>query len=246
MIDFHVHLDLYPDPGEIIRRCIEAGVHVLSVTTTPSAYAGTLALAGNASRIRTALGLHPQIAGERYTELPLFESLLPDVRYVGEIGLDGGTEFASTWSRQAEVFDSVLSVCARNGGRVLSVHSRRAVGPVLDAIEKHPSAGTPVLHWFAGTRRDLARAVALGCWFSVGPAMIGGAKGRALVSNIPRERVLTESDGPFAKVAGRAALPWDVKATFPVLADFWSTDEIGVDRQLNENLRALGTLAGQA
>lgn len=245
MIDFHAHLDLYPDPINVVRRCVEAGVHVLSVTTTPSAYAGTLALASNAPRIRTALGLHPQIAGERHTELPLFESLLPDARYVGEVGLDGGSEFASTWTRQVEVFDAILGLCARNGGRVLSVHSRRAAGHVLDAIEEHPSAGTPVFHWFAGTKRDLARACALGCWFSVGPAMVSGAKGRALVADMPRERILTESDGPFAQMAGRALLPWDVAVTFPVLAELWSTDEAGVDRQLKANLRALGSLAGQ-
>jgi TatD DNase family protein len=246
MIDFHTHLDLYPDPTDVVRRCVEAGMHVLSVTTTPSAYAGTLALASNAPRIRTALGLHPQIAGERYTELPLFEALLPDARYIGEVGLDGSPEFASTWTRQIEVFDTILALCARSGGRVFSVHSRRAVGQVLDAIEEHPSAGTPVFHWFAGTRRDLERASSLGCWFSVGPAMVNGTKGRALVEGMPRERVLTESDGPFARMAGRAVLPWDVAATFPVLAQLWNADEIGVDRQLKDNLRALGALAGQA
>lgn len=246
MIDFHTHLDLYPDPRDVVRRCIEAGVHVLSVTTTPSAYAGTLALAGNAPRIRTALGLHPQIAGERYTELPLFESLLPEARYIGEVGLDGGPEFASTWARQVEVFEAILGLCAREGGRVLSIHSRRAVGRVLDAIEAHPSAGTPVLHWFAGTKRDLARAIALGCWFSVGPAMLGGAKGHALISGMPRERILTESDGPFAQIAGRTLLPWDVAATFPVLAEIWNTDEAGADRQLRDNLSALGSLASKA
>ena len=87
MIDFHCHLDLYPDPHAVVRECVARGLYVLSVTTTPSAWAGTVALARNAPRIRTALGLHPQIAHERKGELPLFERLLPEVRYVGETGL---------------------------------------------------------------------------------------------------------------------------------------------------------------
>src|ERR1035437_8151628 len=59
----------------------------------PSAWQGTSALAAPTKRIRTALGLHPQLAHERMNELPLFDSYLPETRYVGEIGLDGAPEF---------------------------------------------------------------------------------------------------------------------------------------------------------
>lgn len=243
MIDFHAHLDLYPDPHAVVRRCIEEGVHVLSVTTTPSAFAGTAALASEAPRIRTALGLHPQLVGERHGEMPLFERLLPDVRYVGEIGLDGGPEFAASWTRQTEVFDAILRMCGQHGGRVYSVHSRRAVTAVLDAIERHPMSGTAILHWFAGTARELSRAVSLGCWFSVGPAMLDGAKGRALTSLMPRDRVLTESDGPFAQSKGVALSPWDVSLALAPLATLWETDTAGAGAQLRDNLRALGARA---
>lgn len=246
MIDFHVHLDLYPDPQDVVRRCIDIGAHVLSVTTTPSAFAGTQALAINAPRIRTALGLHPQIAGERHGELPLFARLLPTARYVGEIGLDGGSEFGGTWSKQVEIFTTILGLCAREGGRVFSVHSRRAVSEVLDAIERQNSAGTAVLHWFSGTPRELSRAISLGCWFSIGPAMLAGAKGQKLVAAMPRERVLTESDGPFAQLTGRTLMPWDVPATYPVLARLWDTNVSNVALQLRGNLLALGALAGSA
>ena len=90
MIDFHVHLDLYPRPHATALECIARNLYVLSVTTTPSAWAGTATLTKGAQKMRTALGLHPQIAHERKAELGLFEELLPQVRYVGEIGLDGG------------------------------------------------------------------------------------------------------------------------------------------------------------
>lgn len=246
MIDFHNHLDLYPDPHLVVRRCADMGVHVLSVTTTPSAFAGTFALAAGESRIRTALGLHPQIVGERHGELPLFQALLPTARYVGEVGLDGGPEFAASWKRQVAVFDAILAFCAKEGGRVLSVHSRRAVSAVLDAIERQPAAGVSVLHWFSGTARELSRAISSGCWFSVGPAMLAGAKGRNLVSAMPRERVLTESDGPFAQLAGRTLMPWDVSDTYPVLAKLWDVSTTDVALQLKINLRSLGAFASPA
>ncbi|MCY4543279.1 MAG: hypothetical protein OXB95_12955 [Rhodobacteraceae bacterium] len=33
MIDFHCHLNLYPDPAEVAERCEKEGIYVLSVTT---------------------------------------------------------------------------------------------------------------------------------------------------------------------------------------------------------------------
>nr|WP_249038340.1 hypothetical protein [Paracoccus pantotrophus] len=44
MIDFHAHLDLYPDPHTVARECVVRDLYVLSVTTTPSAWSGTAAL----------------------------------------------------------------------------------------------------------------------------------------------------------------------------------------------------------
>lgn len=239
MIDLHAHLDLYPDPYETANECITRDLYVLSMTTTPSAWAGTAALTAGAHRIRTALGLHPQIAHQRKVELALFERLLPEARYVGEIGLDGGPEFQSYWSDQQYVFERILSLCEQAGGRIMSIHSRRAVTPVLDALTARPGAGTAVLHWFSGTKRELARAINSGYWFSIGPAMLAGSKGRALASLIPRERVLTESDGPFAQVDGRALWPWDVGLAIEALAEIWSESVDKVDQQLTDNLRRL-------
>lgn len=241
MIDFHCHLDLYPDPHAIARECVARGLYILSVTTTPSAWAGTAALAHEAPRIRTALGLHPQIAHERKGELPLLERLLPDVRYVGEIGLDGGPEYKRHWQDQVFVFTRILELCAGVGGRVLTIHSRRAAVSVLDALEAHPGAGTPILHWFSGTQRELARAVDLNCWFSVGPAMLASEKGRALAAKMPRDRLLTETDGPFAQLEGSMALPWDAERAIALLADMWTEPETAVRDRLATNLRRLGT-----
>lgn len=242
MIDFHVHLDLYPDPETIVKEIVERGMYVLSVTTTPSAWKGTSALAKPGSRIRTALGLHPQIAHERFGELPLFDLHLHETMYVGEIGLDGGPEFKQHWQTQLTTFDHILNACRLAGGRIMSIHSRRAAPAVLDRLAAFPSAGTPVLHWFSGGKRDLQRAIALGCWFSVGPAMLVSEKARALVRDMPRDRVLTETDGPFAQFGGESAKPWDVGSATAKLAELWgdlTVDE--TNRLLHNNLRCLVT-----
>lgn len=239
MIDFHCHLDLYPDPIAVRDECVRRGLYILSVTTTPSAWKGTLALAAGNKRIRTGLGLHPQLAHERQNELVLFDSFLPETRYIGEIGLDGTPEFRSHSQIQLVVFEHVLAKCREAGGRIMSLHSRRASGAVLDCLEKYSGAGTAVLHWFSGSLRDLDRAIKLGCWFSIGPVMLAGEKGRALAARMPRDRVLTESDGPFAQLDGTAVMPWNVERAIHDLGAIWSLPEDEVQQTVDRNLRGV-------
>lgn len=214
-------------------------MYVLSVTTVPSAWKTTASLAATSKRIRTALGLHPQLAHERANEIALFDRFIAETRYVGEIGLDGAPEFRSHWQSQVAVFEHALAKCRDLGGRVMSIHSRRASKAVLDRIEEFRGAGTPILHWFSGNFRDLDRAIGLDCWFSVGPAMLVSENGKKIVQRLPRERVLTESDGPFAQLNGSPVMPWDVARAIHELSAIWLLSPDNVSKQINDNLRSL-------
>lgn len=242
MIDFHCHLDLYSDPKSVVGECAERGLYILAVTTTPSAWEKSSALTAGRRRMRSALGLHPQLARERRSELELFDTFLPQTRYVGEIGLDGGPECKSHWSDQLYVFDHVLSSCRSAGGRIMTIHSRRAAGPVLDRLKLFQGSGVPILHWYSGSLSNLRRAIDLGCWFSVGPAMLASERGRALAAEMPLDRVLTETDGPFARIDDREARPWDVEIASTALASLKGLDRQEVDAITHENLRRLATL----
>lgn len=239
MIDFHSHLDLYPDPFGVVRECVRRQMTVLSVTNAPSAWQGTLKLAGENARIFTALGLHPQIAHQRASELILFDQLLSKVNWVGEIGLDGGPEFRAHWDTQVRVFEHILQSCRKQGGRVMSIHSRHAAKDVLDRIERWPDSGVPILHWFSGTLRELERAKELGCWFSVGPVMLSSAKGVNLLRQMPVDRLLTETDGPFAQVGGTPLMPWDCQHAVRSIASTWKVELTDVETLLNQNLERL-------
>ena len=171
----HCHLDLYPEPFKVAEECNRRGTYVLSVTTTPKAWEGTCRLSEGSPRIRTALGLHPQIAHQRYQELGLFDALLSEAKYVGEIGLDGGSGFKDHWDVQLKAFRHILNAVNHAGGRIMSIHSRASATAVLDELKGID--GTPVLHWFTGTKNQLNRAIDMGCWFSVGPAMLMPKKG---------------------------------------------------------------------
>lgn len=239
MIDLHCHLDLFPRPADVASRAAARNSFVLSVTTTPSAWPGTSALARNYPTIETALGLHPQLAKERFRELGLFDKYLAETLWIGEIGLDGSPENRSFWTEQVEAFEYILKGCANAGGRLMSIHSRRAATQVMESLERFPGAGVAVLHWFSGTRKELDRAILLDCWFSVGAPMLFSKKGHDIVARIPRDRVLTETDGPFAETNGIPTVPWHVEYAERGLSDLWGIGTEGTAQQLAENLRAL-------
>lgn len=242
IVDMHCHLDLYPDPRGRIAVIAQQKSYVLSVTTTPRAWRGTSELAIGCPRIKTALGLHPQLAKERKSELNLFDELLPEARYIGEVGLDGGPACRSFWQDQIEVFDHVLASCAKFGGRILTIHSRAAATDVLDALERHPGYGVAILHWFSGTQRELSRAVGMGCWFSVGSAMLRSEKGRSLTAHMPPHRVLTETDGPFGMVSGEPLQPGECAGAIRVLAQLWQLDEVTTQKNIVASFRELASL----
>jgi TatD DNase family protein len=239
LIDFHCHLDLFDDPPQLAADCEKAGIYVLSVTTTPKAWPKTAALAKGKRYIRTALGLHPELAHERFNEVSLLERLLDETRYIGEIGLDGSPAHRSHAEVQLKVFERILASAQDRGGRIYTIHSRGAADAVLTSLQKHRCAPTAVLHWFSGSKTELTSAIALDCWFSVGPAMLRSEKGKALAAQMPRGRVLTETDGPFARSGKRPLTPADARLAAEELARLWSMTEDEAVAQIRQNLKDL-------
>ncbi len=240
-VDFHCHLDLYPDIEAAIARTEAARIYTLTVTTTPKAWARNHELTRHTRFVRAALGLHPQLVAERAGELLLWERLLSETRYVGEVGLDAGPRFYKSLDAQEHVFRGVLERCAEAGGKILTVHSVRSVPAVLDMIERYlpQDRGAVVLHWFSGSKSEARRAAALGCYFSVNADMTRSDRGRAVVTELPIDRILTETDGPFTQIDGRPSEPTDVRTTVAAIADVRNLPVEAVTKLVISNLRSL-------
>ena len=162
-------------------------------------------------------------------------------RYVGEVGLDAGPRFYKSLDVQKQVFRTILERCADAGGKILTIHSVRSVPTVLDMIERHlpRNRGVAVLHWFTGTKADARRAVALGCYFSINAEMMHSGRGRALVAELPMDRLLTETDGPFTQVDGRSTEPTDAPKTIDVIARVRNLAADAIDKAVRANLQTL-------
>jgi TatD DNase family protein len=239
MMDLHCHVDLYPDHQEILNDIKQSNYYVLSVTTVPSAWEGTVKLTEGLKHCKTALGLHPQLAHQRKNELPLFDKLIGEKRYIGEIGLDGSSGYKEHLDDQLLVFKHILKKCEKFDDKILTIHSLNAIEQTLDCLGEFPKSGTPILHWFLGTKKQVLEAVELGCYFSIGPAMLQSARGKKVISWLPQERVLLETDGPFAKVEGKILFPSDVKVVVDHLGSLWDFELQNTLVQLRQNLVAI-------
>lgn len=243
LVDFHCHLDLYRDHADAVAKCERLKIFTLAVTTTPRAWPRNQELAAATKHVRAALGLHPQLVNERAHELPIWREYLPRARYVGEVGLDAGPAHYAWFETQKKVFETILRDCADQGGKILTIHSVRAAKIVIDMIETLlPAArGAAVLHWFTGSKAEAARAAKLGIYFSINRQMLRNERHRSMVMSLPLDRILTETDGPFAKIDGRDAHPSDVTITIEELARLRSMPIAELAGVIAGNLKRLTT-----
>ncbi len=241
LVDFHCHLDLYPDHAVAVRNADAAGVFTLAVTTTPRAWPRNHELAQCTKHVRAALGLHPQLVAERENEIELWDRYLSETRYVGEVGLDAGPRFFKSLDAQKRVFQHVLQRCAEAGGKIITTHSIRSAKAVLDLVEAHlpPERGKIVLHWFTGTLSEAKRALELGCYFSINAGMLDKERHVAMVQTIPLDRILTETDGPFTRTGKRPSQPVDVAIVVEALSRLRGIQAAEMADVIRGNLRTL-------
>jgi len=239
MIDLHTHLDLYPNALDILARVNKENHFTLAVTTSPRAWLATSQVFKGYENIKVALGLHPEVADQKFGELDLLVSSIPKTDFIGEVGIDGSARYSRTLNKQEIIFDSTLRECEKAGGRIISIHSRGAASKVLSIIKKYPSCGTPILHWFSGSITELKEAIEMRCYFSVNALMLKSKKGRDLASRIPPELVLPESDGPFVILNGKPIMPWEAIDVCFVLSDIWNVSLQDAKVKVMENFDAL-------
>lgn len=201
MFDAHCHLGWFEDPARVARDAAARGLSLLAVTVTPDELAGREDALASLGTVRCAAGLHPWWVRDASDADELIAAL-PHRRWVGEVGLDASPRRVDTWDAQLAAFRRVCAACADTSEaaapRVLSIHAVRATGPALDVLAETGAATRCrcVMHWFSGTSEELARAVRLGCWFSLGERALATRRGRAYARSLPASRLLTETDLP--------------------------------------------------
>lgn len=201
LFDAHLHLGWFSDARAAAREAAGLGLTMYAVTVTPDEYRRVAPALDGERNVALAAGLHPWWV-RAASDADALADILPQVRWVGEIGLDAAPRHAETWDAQLAALRRICSTCAGTSDarapKVLSLHAVRSASAVLDVLEETGAVKTCrcVLHWFSGTSDELWRAVTLGCYCSIGERSLATRRGREYARILPAERLLTETDLP--------------------------------------------------
>lgn len=195
IIDTHCHFDMMPHPETYISAKEKTGDIIIGMTNLPSHFRMGQPHLRSFKHVRLALGLHPLLASENKNELPLFNSLLDQTSYIGEIGLDFSKEGLSTKDDQVFVLRKLLAKL-EGKKKIISVHSRKAEKELFDLLCEY-NINNVIFHWYSGPIDLIPSIISKGYYFSINETMSISKNGRAIIKAIPRNRILTESDAPF-------------------------------------------------
>jgi TatD DNase family protein len=241
LVDSHCHLDRYERPLEVLQRAEAKRVVTVAVTELPSHFQRLALRLGSRRLVRPALGIHPlRAATVSPMELALFTELLDQTEYVGEVGLDKSHEGRGSFRAQVKVFEHLLQQ-PRIKRKVLTVHSRGAEAETIERLAVVDV--TAILHWYSGPLKHIDAAAAAGLWFSVNPAMLRSKNGQRTLATLPRERVVTETDGPYTKASGRSSEPSDIPAVIAGLARIWGEPPDDARARVCANMTAIAAAA---
>ena len=228
LIDAHAHIKTTVPERDIA----DLDAFVIAVTRERAEWGPALARADQFAV--WGVGVHPGLPTEIDAfDADAFAAAVEQATCVGEIGLDGGAK--SALATQRAVFHQVLTVVAALP-RPASIHSVAATQDVLSALRATPIAA-PILHWWRGSPQETEEAIAMGCFFSLNGAEVRNPK---VLSLIPPERVLTETDFPHTMRSDPAASkPAAVSTIERALMREWGLDTLDLRRRLWSNLAEL-------
>lgn len=194
------HASFHDDVHEVVARAREGGVKDVVVTGTTANESREAALLADRFGLYATAGVHPHHARACGPEtLPALRALAahPRVVAIGECGLDFNRNYAPH-PDQERWFVAQLEL-ALELKMPLFLHSRDAY-PRFSEILKSHSVEKAVAHCFTGGREELHAYLDLGLHIGITGWICDERRGRhllELVRDIPRERLLLETDAPY-------------------------------------------------
>jgi len=206
LIDIGINLahDSYDrDRDAVIARAHAAGV--LQMVVTGATVAGSVRAVAltreHPGRLFATAGVHPHHAAELDgASLAALAELarLPEVVAVGECGLDYFRNF-SPRAAQQQAFHRQLELAAQLDKPVF-LHQRDAHDDFVAVLREHAPSWRGVAHCFTGSGEELQCYLQLGLAIGITGWICDERRGAhlaALMPQVPAQRLLLETDGPY-------------------------------------------------
>jgi TatD DNase family protein len=230
VLDSHAHLDIMGvDVDDALAAARSVGIDtVVQVGVDLPSSRWSAEIAESYDDVHAAVALHPNEAGRgAATDEALREiealAALPQVKAVGETGLDFfRTESADGHRLQEDSFRAHIAIAKRTG-TALVIHDRDAHDDVVRVLLDEGAPDHVVFHCFSGGAELARTCAAHGWWMSfAGPVTFKANDAlREAVRVAPAELLLVETDAPFLTpmpYRGRPNAPYLVPLTVRSMA----------------------------
>ncbi|MFT4327841.1 MAG: TatD family hydrolase [Wolbachia pipientis] len=234
IVDSHCHLIYFSDDEipKVISRAEQNGVRILhniciSINDIPK----LLKISSSYDQVYCSVGIHPLDTNVEKGECINADELIEftkgkKVISIGETGLDFYK--SDNKSNQKKSFASHIEA-AKVTGLPLVIHTRNADSEMIDMLnsEMKKDVFSGVMHCFASSKELAYKAMDLGLYISFSGIITFKNANllREIAQNVPRERVLVETDAPYLSpepYRGRKNEPAMVKYVVNCLAELWN------------------------
>jgi TatD DNase family protein len=192
------HSSFRDDLEAVVARARGAGVSTLIVTGTTVEESREAAAIAERFDLHSTVGIHPHHARDfRNADELRKVAAHPRVVAIGECGLDFNRNY-SPHPAQEECFTAQIEL-GLSLKKPLFLHSRDA-HPRFAEIVKSMQVEKAVAHCFTGERDELRAYLDLGLYIGITGWICDERRGKhllELVREIPRERLLLETDAPY-------------------------------------------------
>ncbi len=254
--NFDTEVDGVSERDRLIAQMKEEKIATITVGTTVADSRAAIALAEKHEHLFATVGIHPTRAWteEEFAELEKLAAH-PKVVAIGECGLDffridpavaaDPAKVEQLKMRQGQAFARHIEIALKYN-KPLVIHCRAAYEEALHVIQSYQmdkAIGNKlrgVMHFFAGTPEIAQKFLAAGFMLSFAGPITFARDYDEVIKNAPLDRIMSETDSPFAAPVpfrGKPNKPIYVKEVAAKIAEIRGEDLQMVKKKLVDNAR---------
>ncbi len=204
----HVHFEAFDqDRDATLARMKEAGVGTITVGCDQKTSREAVAFAEGNENVWATIGHHPGDNRAEEFDVAIYRAMArsPKVVVIGECGLDyyriEVEKEVEEKKRQRAIFEQQIAF-AKEVEKPLMIHCRDAHGDVIaylrESFDAAQDKAPAIIHFFTGTIEEARQYLELGCYLSFSGVVTFASMYEELVRYVPLDRILTETDSPYA------------------------------------------------
>lgn len=240
-IDAHNHLCHYQGLiQEALKQIQEKSILTIDCAINEETYLCSKELAKEQPLVVPCFGIHPMEAHRYHDRLEDFEGYIVESPMIGEIGLD------YHWVKDRETYPLQRKVLryffqrARQYDKVVNLHTKGAEEEIFLWVKEY-RLRSPIIHWYSGPMDIFHRLLDYGCYFTIGVDVGFSDTTKEVLSHLPLDRLLTETDGPTALewINGEYGYPEFIRGIVEHISQIKRVDPEELKERILENYRNL-------